>query len=734
MSSSGPPVQPPSAPAVSGPSVLTPAESKASLVSLPDALKTVARPQRVEGEVIRRDGDTITIHTDKGDIEARIRGKDAPAPGAKVEIDLSTGRPPRQAIVRTVDPPPSSQPASGQPVSDRPQTPQPVPMQPQKPQAQMPDVKLSPPAQPSPDPSNPGRTVQMPAGGSMPPAARPLPVVPAPPTPAAPLAPTAQVPVPETALPVLDDATLPMPRPSGQPGLQTPAVPTMTTATSTSQAVAPTLSGPIPSQSVPSQSAPSQSVSSKSSPPVSTTAPQAAAQAYEGAAIPLPAGTAAPSLPAQPVTLQPGQILNLTPVSPQQNPMPSAPPPNNLPSKSGPAPLPGAAQTGSQPASGVLFPAQPGINAAATPSAGGLSQNQAPSANGIAPAAPAASSLQNMQQAAQPSAGLRFKIIDILPPAMPTAASSKPGATLPAPNFNVPTANIPTANMPMPRPGQITAVVTGFTPQGQPVLGLPPGGTVQQVVLPSPAPGLSLGTRLILSPAPSAPEPSGIASPPPAPGFAWPEMDEMAASLRTASPPAAAALIQSIPNPGQTMQMPAAALMFVAAMRGGDISSWVGDKTIDSLRKLGKLEVLDRLGREISATSRAPLDPLPQEWRGMTMPLIYDGQMQRAMLWTRQENEDKDGEKDRKKPAATRFVFDLKLSRMGPVQIDGLAKQQSIDLILRTEKPVGQAMRQYMRQRYARALGQAQFTGEIEFQDQIARFIKFEVGRPNFTR
>ncbi len=144
---------------------------------------------------------------------------------------------------------------------------------------------------------------------------------------------------------------------------------------------------------------------------------------------------------------------------------------------------------------------------------------------------------------------------------------------------------------------------------------------------------------------------------------------------------------------------------------------------MDILRKADKTDLVGRLTRDAASLTRTASEPVAQDWRPVPLPFYNDGQMQGMMLWYRRDDSQKD-EKDDTKERKTRFVFDLRLTRMGQVQLDGLAKGQRIDLILRTTKPVSAPMRQDMRQKYLSALENASFTGELSFQDRVEQFVK----------
>ena len=64
-------------------------------------------------------------------------------------------------------------------------------------------------------------------------------------------------------------------------------------------------------------------------------------------------------------------------------------------------------------------------------------------------------------------------------------------------------------------------------------------------------------------------------------------------------------------------------------------------------------------------------------------------------LLTRQHRRDEDGEEgeEGEVEGATRFVVELELSRLGPLQLDGLVRQSRFDLIVRTTSPLAAEMR-----------------------------------------
>lgn len=287
-------------------------------------------------------------------------------------------------------------------------------------------------------------------------------------------------------------------------------------------------------------------------------------------------------------------------------------------------------------------------------------------------------------------------------------------------------------------PQGVPAIVAGTTPQNLPVVILRPPALplAQSFILQTPAPNIQTGAQILIRPQavqvltqPSLPQTVAGQAPLQAqplplaqllqPG-PWPIMDELYQGLLRVSPQAAQALSQSVPNPGGTVsQLTPAALMFVAAVRSGDFASWLGGKTIDALQRIGKGNLPGRLGAEMASLNRG--DAPVGEWRAVPLPMFWQGEIQKITLYTRQDrdaygSDENDGQQ-------TRFVFDLDLSRMGPVQLDGLIKGQRIDLIVRTELPFSEPMRQAMRQAYTDALYSTELAGELSFQGDTKHWV-----------
>lgn len=208
-------------------------------------------------------------------------------------------------------------------------------------------------------------------------------------------------------------------------------------------------------------------------------------------------------------------------------------------------------------------------------------------------------------------------------------------------------------------------------------------------------------------------------------GFRWPVFDELAETqnlqIQTAT---AQSLAQILPSPAQPARLPAAALLFIAAVRAGDLQAWLGEKTIDGLRRSGKADWVARMTREFSGLSKLVAESVSADWRGISIPLYSQGQVEKIHLYYRssEHNQEQDQGQENK-GASTRFIFDLNLSVIGPLQLDGYVRGKVLDLAVRTAQPFSAAMRHDMTQRYIHTLEAAGLEGALIFQSHPDKWV-----------
>jgi hypothetical protein len=320
-----------------------------------------------------------------------------------------------------------------------------------------------------------------------------------------------------------------------------------------------------------------------------------------------------------------------------------------------------------------------------------------------------------------------IQIIKIIPP---TPTLSAP-TTLPQqamPTINNVTPPLISSNNAV----SLTAQVTGFTTQNLPLVSIQWPGSIlpQNFILQQNTNNLQLGSQIQVIPkitpitAQALPSLSRLAvSNPLLQGFQWPALDELYNSLQQLSPQAAASLGRTLPNAGTPSQLGPAAMMFIAAIRSGDVGAWIGDKKMDLLQQSQKIDLLSRLTQKPTATMPVPAaETTPSnDWRAVPLPMFWEGEIHKITLYTRHENQS--GQQENQGQGRTRFVFDLSLSRMGDIQLDGLLRDNRLDLIIRANNSFSLPMQQTMRQAYAGALDHTDLTGELNFQGDTKNWV-----------
>jgi hypothetical protein len=135
------------------------------------------------------------------------------------------------------------------------------------------------------------------------------------------------------------------------------------------------------------------------------------------------------------------------------------------------------------------------------------------------------------------------------------------------------------------------------------------------------------------------------------------------------------AIHQNVPHPGP--QMTSTILFFIAALRAGDLRSWLGQ---DAARLMEREGLLGRITEEFGLMQRIASEPAGQDWRLFLIPIISDEQLHQLRFFVR-DNAAKG--RDEEEPRETRFVIEVTFTNLGPFQFDGLARPKALDLIIR---------------------------------------------------
>jgi len=136
---------------------------------------------------------------------------------------------------------------------------------------------------------------------------------------------------------------------------------------------------------------------------------------------------------------------------------------------------------------------------------------------------------------------------------------------------------------------------------------------------------------------------------------------------------------------------------------------------------------LERLREGFNGLSRT-VEGSGGEWRLFLVPLLQGGTAQPLRLYLRDHDHEEDEKSRQRKPKATRFILDVELSRLGGMQLDGLVRSNSFDLVLRSDRPLSRQARHNVTEIFQTANSAAGLTGLIAFQSTKNRQLFEETG------
>ena len=101
----------------------------------------------------------------------------------------------------------------------------------------------------------------------------------------------------------------------------------------------------------------------------------------------------------------------------------------------------------------------------------------------------------------------------------------------------------------------------------------------------------------------------------------------------------------------------------------------------------------------------------------LTIPYLADDRLAQLRLYLRQQDRRRAGDAEVEAKESTRFVVEVRLSRLGDLQFDGLVLEpkKRFDLVLRSRHPLAAEARQAVRSRFHSASKAAGYTGELSF-------------------
>lgn len=303
------------------------------------------------------------------------------------------------------------------------------------------------------------------------------------------------------------------------------------------------------------------------------------------------------------------------------------------------------------------------------------------------------------------------------PPADTLLAAPPPGAAL-AQDLPLPS---PLAEL-LPTPDNFSALITGLTPDGRPVVNSERGAFLLQARTDLPP-----GTRLTLSAAPDAAADDGVPALDPRHGHDWPALKDALAAL-AASDPALAQNVIAATLPKPDGRLTQTLTLFLAALKGGGLGAWLGAEATALLaRKNPRLAA--QLESDFQTIAQQAEQPVTEGWRTIILP--FGEEASRLHLHIRAVGEE-DERENRARPGqpgrTRRFMLELDLSHLGPMQLDGMIWPQRFDLVVRTRTLLPPVLTRELHGIYASSLTALGYSGGLSFQNGSHNWLTLRPG------
>ena len=190
----------------------------------------------------------------------------------------------------------------------------------------------------------------------------------------------------------------------------------------------------------------------------------------------------------------------------------------------------------------------------------------------------------------------------------------------------------------------------------------------------------------------------------------WPALNSAVEALQQSAVPAVAAAVNAVlPQPGP--QLGGALVLLMSALRGGDLRGWLGPDSLEELTRLKGAATTQALADDFSQLAR-PTRNDTGDWRVFNLPLFDGAQQQQVRLYLKRRG--RQGGSEAETPS--RFVFEMDLSRLGTLQLDGLASPGRFDLVVRSTEPLPDTVRGDIGVLFGQVREANDFSGEVYFQ------------------
>ena len=200
---------------------------------------------------------------------------------------------------------------------------------------------------------------------------------------------------------------------------------------------------------------------------------------------------------------------------------------------------------------------------------------------------------------------------------------------------------------------------------------------------------------------------------------------EALAGLQKSDPAAFESLKSILPQTG--VKMPALLHTFINAVsQGVPLASFIGEANAIAIQNLGEKgrSLISEMEKEFSSSSKRVSDGRGS-WKALSIPVLSGAVVEPVSLYLQRPQED-GGQRSGTavKQNAVRFVLDLNLSKLGKLQMDGLAhrNERRFDLIVRHRDDLPDSFDENVRRIFTQTLTALNYTGTVKV-DHTDQFI-----------
>ena len=189
-------------------------------------------------------------------------------------------------------------------------------------------------------------------------------------------------------------------------------------------------------------------------------------------------------------------------------------------------------------------------------------------------------------------------------------------------------------------------------------------------------------------------------------------------------------VISKLPTPNK--QLLSNLSNFVKAAVHQEVKEWLGPQLSELVQNSGSegKEALQQLSQSLNATLRET-----PTWRMVEIPFYTGENIEKIRLAVKKYNEDEEeNQNSSRQKYGTRFLIDTNFTRLGRFQFDGysLVRERRFDLIIRTEKFVGNDLCANLMRIYKNTLHELDYAGTIKINVK-ENFIKISEDEENKT-